>query len=260
MKSIFKKLRRFSAGLLALMMTAGLVFGAPGLAVTSYAAQELEDANLPINGGSSTTAWLWKHHTPHTPNNFGQITTFEIEGITDPSRIGHPTPYVGKNFNAGGLQGTYNQAGFSTLIQVGTGPLTAYNVNAKNGGVFTSSAIGNLEMQVKSYPSNDNKWMIVEYILYNNSATPVTDVYFGSTADVMIANDDYAPLERKANTVVMRNNQVNAGSNGSGSTPNPHRGAVFELVVNNSLLGIHNVYKEDTYAGAGGDFRNYLGY
>ncbi|WP_349769081.1 hypothetical protein [Hungatella sp.] len=149
----------------------------PGLTMSAMAAgTELQPAQgMKENGGGLTTAYKW---------NQGTAGKFDIEGIEDASLIGSERPYTGDRLKA--VITTYAHQGYETVVQKQGGAGGRKNVAISvNGGIQTFDDLG-IEVQMKVYPSLDQKWILVDYIVYNkkNENNPIqiasgTDVQVG---------------------------------------------------------------------------------
>lgn len=140
------------------------------------AGTELQPAQgMKDNGGGLTTAYKW---------NKGTTGKFDIEGIEDASLIGAENPYTGDRLKA--VITTYAHQGYETVVQKQGGAGGRKNVAISvNGGIQTFDDLG-IEVQMKVYPSLDQKWILVDYIVYNkkNENNPIqiasgTDVQVG---------------------------------------------------------------------------------
>ena len=234
MKKLFQKGKRF----LALTLAAALsLSGLPAVGgMQAKASTELTEENIDRNNGGTVSAYEWRG------------SNFNVEGISNPALIGSANPYTGS-----GVKATFANGGYDTYFKVGGDDSTTdarqYNTT-NNGGVMpgnpsSSRAVDKLELKMKVYPSKDEKLIIVEYSVYNPTSAPITDIKFGSGADVMISTHDAAPIQRFANSIKM----VNAYP---GDTV--HNGDTFELVMKDPSYGINN-----EWITAGGEFKAWMG-
>lgn len=234
MKKLFQKGKRF----LALTLAAALsLSGLPAVGgMEAKASTELTEENIDQNGGGTVSAYVWNGYR------------FNVEGISNPALIGTDNPYTGS-----GVRATYGNGGYDTFFKVGgddtsnsgRGFSTTNNGGVMPGNPSASNAVDKLELKMKVYPSKDEKLIIVEYSVYNPTNAPITDIKFGSGADVMISTHDAAPIQRLANSIKM----VNAYP---GDTV--HNGDTFELVMKDPSYGINN-----EWVTAGGEFRSWMG-
>ena len=168
-------IKKGTASLLALALA--ILPPVPGLTVTAMAAgTELQPAQgMKSNGGGLTTAYKW---------NQGSTGYFDIEGIENAALIGAENPYTGDRSSS--VITTYSHRGYETVIQKQNGTGGRKNLAiSTNGGVQAFDDLG-VEVQMKVYPSLDQKWILVDYIVYNktNADNPVqiasgTDVQVG---------------------------------------------------------------------------------
>lgn len=236
MKGILKKGKQFAAATLAVALAFS---GLPELGGVTAQAAELQSVALPVNGGGTISAYRWSGGN------------FDIEGIANPAAIGSAMPYTGN-----GIQATYGRGGYSTFLRAGATLDVAYNKG--NGGVQEVAVPGgNVEFQVKTYPSKDGQLLLVDYTVYNNSNTTVNNVGMRSGADVNIGpinsnhaiSGDYAPMTRTKDNISMRH---------------PTRGDTFELITRDPSLGIDNRYRAaygaEVPLETGGDFLTWMGH
>ena len=227
MKKLFQKGKRF----LALTLAAALsLSGLPTVGgMEAKASTELPNESYDDNGGGTVSAYIWR------------TSNFDVEGISNPAKIGTESPYDGS-----GVQATFARGGYATHYKIGGDDSTAnyQTYSASNGGVVTDNGV---EFKTKVYPSRDEKLIIVEYTVYNTTGGNINSIKFGSDADVMISSDDAARIERSENSIRMinRNNQD-----------------TFELVTNRPSYGINNIYKANNlgFSHSGGEFKSYMVY
>lgn len=197
------RLKRAVAKVLTFTMILNL-FSMSG--ITAYAGPlELDpDTTMKNNGGGLNSAYYWGQNDPNRRGSYQSWYGFNIQGILDPDRIGSDSPYINldpgkyKNNNTSDIQlyphdavpVTWDYSGFKTVIRSGNENNTvAYPVVIENnGGVQNITARNyNVEVQMKVYPSADQKWTMVEYILYNNENQHKT-MHLATGADIMVGD------------------------------------------------------------------------
>ena len=205
MRRLLRNVKRGTALLLAVTLT--LLPSVPGTAMTAWAAgTELQPAQgMKTNGGGLTTAYKW---------NQGSTGKFDIEGIENAALIGSDNPYTGDRSKS--VITTYAHQGYETVIQKQGGAGGRKNVAiSTNGGVQTFDDLG-VEVQMKVYPSLDQKWILVDYIVYNktNANNPIqlasgTDVQVGGRSGAGAGDPaDSSTLEANSRGFHMVNEQT----------------------------------------------------
>lgn len=220
MRRLLRNVKRGTALLLAVTLT--LLPSVPGTAMTAWAAgTELQPAQgMKTNGGGLTTAYKW---------NQGSTGKFDIEGIENAALIGSDNPYTGDRLKS--VITTYAHQGYETVIQKQGGAGGRKNVAiSTNGGVQTFDDLG-VEVQMKVYPSLDQKWILVDYIVYNktNADNPIqlasgTDVQVGGRSGAGSGDPaDASTLEANSRGFHMVNEQTQQ---------------TFDCIYNDSSLGV----------------------
>lgn len=130
-----------------------------------------KDDTMIKNGGGTTTAYLWKG-----------AGVFDIAGIKDAEKIGKPNPYVA-NRNTSVIT-TYNFDGYETVISSNGTSSTELKISG-NGEVQDLTSTFGVEVQMKVYPSADQKWILVDYIVKNKRGAANT-IYIASGADTQV--------------------------------------------------------------------------
>ena len=167
--------------LLTLCMVVGLTAVSPG--VTAWASTELQDesSSTAQSGISDATAYKWKGNG-----------VFDFVG----RRTGNTGYTTDPNY---AIKCTFSFGGYKTYYQVGG----AEKVQARptmNGGVFSNN--DGVEVKIKLSPSSDNKYILVDYYVYETQGQSKT-VNLGSGADVMIDTQDNATIYKTSNGVHM---------------------------------------------------------
>ena len=154
--------RRFLAKALALTMVFGLLAPAPAMTLTAYAS-EMAVEDLGERSCSSTLGVIQSSKS------------FDIQG----KRTENTTYTTGSSsFNT-----SYRNNGYQTYIAVNDGDKKSIQCN-KNGGVQEPDGMG-VEVKMTVLPSPDNKYLFVNYYVYNKDAQ-VKEVNIGSCADIQI--------------------------------------------------------------------------
>ena len=218
------KIHRFYKRLTAMLLAVCMVFGGvPGQTkILAYAAitTELMPVALDMNGGGTTTAYKVK-----------SSSIFDVAGISDSSLVGSANPYTadGKGQGKGNIKATFDNDGYRTYIGVSNSIKTEIDLdelaadNNYNGGVYRSDY--GVEVQMKLYPSTNEKFVIAEYVVYNTTDKTVSGVNLGSVADIQIGADDFAALYRNKKSVIMTNQTTQE---------------TFEFTMNNATIGVDN--------------------
>ena len=163
-------LRRALAQLLAFLMIFGLAMS--GMGVQNAYAWELPN-DAPAKTAGKSTAVQWKGgnfdlHGLEAPNN--PATNHYIAGIAAASKQ---------------IRTTYVDNGYYSFLSTSrTGSKTAFSAST-NGGVMK---VGDVEWRMRSEPSPDGQYIMVDYWLYNESTNTQT-YYLGTCADTCIGND-----------------------------------------------------------------------
>ena len=173
-------LRRALAQLLAFLMVFGLAVS--GLNVRNAYATELpNDAPTKTAGKSTAVSWLGS----------GRFDLHGLEAPNDPA-TDHYIPGISPADKQ--IRTTYVDGGYHTYLSTTmTGAKTGYN-GATNGSVMTfgptvdAAGISNVEWRVRTEPSPDGQYIVVDYWLYDTSGTTRT-FYMGTGADTCIGND-----------------------------------------------------------------------
>lgn len=218
------KLRRIIKKGTASLLAVALAFlpPVPGLTMTALAAgTELQPAQgMKSNGGGLTTAYKW---------NQKSTGRFDIEGIEDASLIGAENPYTGDRLAS--VITTYSHGGYETVIQkLGESAGREEVRIPTNGGVQTFDDLG-VEMQMKVYPSLDQKWIMVDYIVYNktNKDNPVQ---IASATDVQVGGRSGAGAGDPADA-----STLTANSRGFHMV-NEQTQQTFDCIYNDDSLGL----------------------
>ena len=222
------KIHRFYKRLTAMLLAVCMVFGGvPGQTkILAYTPTELMPVALDMNAGGTTTAYSFK-----------SPTAFDFAGISDGALVGSASPYTGKDSN--NVTTTFGRGGYTTYLRrtldgstSSKRSVTMNNVTVTdnyNGGVYSDTTLG-LEVQIKLSVSPDEKWIFVEYEVYNATDSTVT-AEIGSLADVCIgvggvkSAADWARIDVTSRGL----HQVNADTL-----------ETFDLVYNEPDIGIKN--------------------
>ena len=156
--------RRFLAKALALTMVFGLLAPAPAMTLTAYAS-EMAVENLGERSCDSTVGIIEDNKS------------FDIQGKRSES-----TAYTRDNYS--GFNTSYRNYGYQTYIAVNDKGNKKEIQCKKNGGVQEPDGTG-VEVKMTVLPSPDNKYLFVNYYVYNKDAQEKT-VYIGSCADIQI--------------------------------------------------------------------------
>lgn len=171
--NLYRIINRWIAVMMAVVIVT--ISSVPSLTLVSQAAgTEIQSVKgMKENGGGLTTAYKWKP---------GASSAFDIEGIEDATLIGADNPYTGNRTKS--VITTYQHKGYKTVVRR-SGDSGRKDISiSTNGGVQTLDDLG-IEVQMKVYPSQDQKWILVDYIVYNkrNSNNPIQ---IASSADVQV--------------------------------------------------------------------------
>ena len=214
-KEIYQKWKRVVSLILSVCLTVGLL--STQLAMIAFASTELPDVNLG-DGASEGTAYTW----------FGPATGASEEGSAT-YRFDLCGLQAGQTgYTKSGIQTTYNWSGYATYIQVDNG--TKYKANGKyNGAVEDLTSTLGIELKIALSPSPDNKYVFVDYYVYDKTGQGGTTgrfVKLGTGSDVMIGGsraDDYATVYKNDRGFHMVNQYVQT---------------TFDCITNDSSLGI----------------------
>ena len=214
-KELYQIWKRFVSLILSICLTVGL--GLSQLAVVAYASTELPNENLG-NGASEGTAYAWIGPRGGTGENPSTSTyRFDLCGL----QAGQT------EYSQSGIKTSFGWQGYASYIQVDNG--TKYKANGStNGAVEDLSSMG-IELKIALSPSPDNKYIFVDYYVYDKSGqggTTGRSVKLGTGTDVMIGGskeDDYA--------TVYKNNR-------GFHMVNQHVKTTFDCITNDSNLGV----------------------
>ena len=185
--------KRITATFLAVCMLAGIDLGQ--VHMESYAATELVNENLG-DGAGEATAYKW---------NQSSSGNFDFRGL-----MAGYTAYDTNDSHT--IKTTFSNQGYHTYIQIGGtdagGSKVKYTATT-NGGVQTiQSSTGNVELKIAVTPSPDEKYIFVDYYVYDVSGNGGEDgrtIYLGTGTDVMIGNDDGALIYKNERAFHMVN-------------------------------------------------------
>ena len=185
--------KRITATFLAVCMLAGIDLGQ--VHMESYAATELVNENLG-DGAGEATAYKW---------NQSSSGNFDFRGL-----MAGYTAYDTVDTHT--IKTTFSNQGYHTYIQIGGtdagGSKVKYSATT-NGGVQTiQSSTGNVELKIAVTPSPDEKYIFVDYYVYDVSGNGGEDgrtIYLGTGTDVMIGDDDGALIYKNERAFHMVN-------------------------------------------------------
>lgn len=190
---------------------------------------ELQDEALGRRGRSESTAFQW----------------LKTKGSNEPGKETWRFDFCGlqngmTEFGRGGIQTTWDWRGFSTWLGkandkgnppnvTGDVPGSLHKYNGDHNGAVESTDMG-VELRITLSPSPDNKYIFVDYDVYNGNTKPGT-YYLGTGADSMINQDDSATCYQNIRGFHMVSTPAGrlkaAGAN-----------RVFDCVTNDPALGI----------------------
>jgi glucan-binding YG repeat protein len=241
-KNIISKWRRGISGVLAFLL-AFLLFVPETQLFPVFAETELEAENLPNNTSSSKTTF---RYFGNGKIDFHGILNEEDRERSDPyyTQSGTPSPYVRTTYNDNGYQTYIKAYDASSTNTNGSVSLSALTTN---GGIADLSSLG-VELQMRAYPSSDDRLIILEYTIQNNKDTE-NHLQLGLNADTMVGayggagsgnSADSAKLELNNERFYMSNSVGGTGwdqvsTSGGGKVP---RYESFSLIFKDDSLGL----------------------
>ena len=169
-KSWKLRLKRQFAGFLSICVIATSSLLADMSAWAAPSVTELENEDLDRMGSCESASYYFKE--PSSDGDPGQEGTGHVIDI-----VGHTREERGYSTDGTGIfRITYNCHGFGTYINtIPSGDGAARVSIATNGGVSTMYD-GDLEVKMKASPSADDRYVLIDYWLYN--ATPESKTYY----------------------------------------------------------------------------------
>lgn len=176
-------LRRALAQLLAFLMIFGLAMSGMGVQ-NAYATELPSDAPAKTAGKSTAVQWLGGR--------------FDLHGLEDPNNPATNHYIAGIAPAAKQIRTTYSDGGYTSYLSTSrTGSKTAFSAST-NGGVMK---VGDVEWRMRSEPSPDGQYIMVDYWLYNESTNTQT-YYLGTCADTCIGNDGLVGSSSPADSAI----------------------------------------------------------
>lgn len=244
-----RNLKRKLAGALAFLTLFGAIPGAPVNplgGITAEAAELYPDSSMRQNGGNSTAAYFWKGTSG---------ASFDIAGISDPALLNSDSPYTGNG--SSNIKTSYGFNGYTIAMAPGRTSPAVTNGGSSGYGFNTVNVGGNghvkritggsganayeVELQVKLYPSEDKKWILVDYIVKNLKGE-ASSVLISTGVDSKIGDDDSGSTRGPADgaKLALDNNGFRMVQEDTVVSGTPHTGTyeVFELITQESPTGL----------------------
>lgn len=216
-KGMHRMWKRAVSILMTACLTVGLMLSNLTVFASYAAGTELPNENLG-NGASEGTAYAWigpRTGTGENPNTASY--RFDLCGL----KAGQT------GYSQSGIKTSYSWQGYATFLSVNDG--SKYKANGStNGAVEDLTSLG-VELKIALSPSPDNKYVFVDYYVYDKSGqggTAGRKVKLGTGTDVMIGGDredDYATVYKNDRGFHMVNQYVKT---------------TFDCITNDSSLGI----------------------
>lgn len=216
-KGTYRIWKRIVSSFMTVCLTAGLMLS--NVTMASFAATDTELPNENLgNGASEGTAYAWigpRSGTGENPST--QSYRFDLCGL-QAGQTGYSTS---------GIKTSFGWQGYATYLLVGNSAKYKANGSA-NGAVEDLTSLG-VELKIALSPSPDNKYVFVDYYVYDKSGqggTAGRTVKLGTGTDVMIGGsqeDDYATVYKNDRGFHMVNQHVKT---------------TFDCITNDSSLGI----------------------
>ena len=163
-------LRRALAQLLAFLMVFGLAVSGLGVK-NAYATELPNDAPTKTAGKSTAVQWMGGR--------------FDLHGLEDPNNPATNHYIAGIAASSKQIRTTFSDNGYTSYLATSRfGSKTAFS-SSTNGGVMK---VGDVEWRMRTEPSPDGQYIMVDYWLYNDGTNTQT-YYLGTAADTCIGND-----------------------------------------------------------------------
>ena len=163
-------LRRALAQLLAFLMVFGLAVSGLGVK-NAYATELPNDAPTKTAGKSTAVQWMGGR--------------FDLHGLEDPNNPATNHYIAGIAASSKQIRTTFSDNGYTSYLATSRfGSKTAFS-SSTNGGVMK---VGAVEWRMRTEPSPDGQYIMVDYWLYNDGTNTQT-YYLGTAADTCIGND-----------------------------------------------------------------------